>query len=302
MLQPDLSVELFGETHSAPIVLAPIGVLSIVHKDGECAVAKAAAETGLGYCLSTAASTDMEAVAAAGDPAGRRWYQLYWPGDPEMTKSLLRRAMQAGYSVLVVTLDTPALGWRPADLDRAYLPFLRGVGNAQGFTDPLFRARFQEAHGKEIEEDILTASATWQRTLFPRRGHQWEEVKFLQEHWKGPIVLKGIQHVDDARRAVELGVQGIVVSNHGGRQLDGAVGSLTALPEIAAAVGERVAVLFDSGVRSGADIVKALSLGAKAVLLGRPYVYGLAINGKDGVMEVIRGTCAVRPAGGRRSL
>ena len=293
-LHPDLAVELFGEKHDAPVLLAPVGVLTIMHRDGESGAAAAAGELGLGFTLSSASSTGIEDVAAANGAHGRRWFQLYWPGDRAITVSLLTRARRAGYTVLVVTLDTPALGWRPADLDASYLPFPRGIGDGLGFTDPLFRARFRDAHGKEVEDDVPAASMEWQRTIFAGTAHRWEDVAFLREHWDGPVVLKGIQHVDDARKAVEAGVQGIVVSNHGGRQLDGAVGSLEVLPEIVEAVGEQITVLFDSGVRSGADIVKALALGAKAVFVGRPWVWGLAINGRDGVKELMRGMLAVR--------
>ena len=292
-LHPDLAVELFDEKHDAPVLLAPVGVLTIMHRDGESGAAAAAGELGLGFTLSSASSTGIEDVAAANGDGGRRWYQLYWPGDRDITVSLLSRAKKAGYTVLVVTLDTPALGWRPTDLDASYLPFPRGIGDGIGFTDPLFRARFKEAHGKEVEEDVPAASLVWQRILFAGTAHRWEDIAFLREQWGGPVVLKGIQHVDDARKAVELGVQGIVVSNHGGRQLDGAVGSLEVLPEIVAAVGEQITVLFDSGVRCGADVVKALALGARAVLVGRPWVWGLAINGKEGVKEVMRGILAV---------
>ena len=292
-LNPDLAVDLFGEKHLAPVLMAPVGVLTIMHRDGESGAAGAAADLGLGYTLSSASSTGIEDVAEANGEHGRRWYQLYWPGDKDITKSMLSRAKKAGYRVLVVTLDDPALGWRPADLDGSYLPFPRGIGNGIGFTDPLFRSCFKELHGKEIEEDLVAASAAWQRTLFSNMAHRWEDVRFLQEQWDGPVVLKGIQHVDDARKALKIGVEGIIVSNHGGRQLDGAIGSLDVLPEIAEAVGSHITVLFDSGIRTGADIVKALSLGARAVFVGRPWVWGLAIDGKDGVKEVMRGILAV---------
>ena len=291
-LNPDLSVELFGMQHSVPVVMAPIGVLSIIHEGAEKAAAAAAADLRVGFTLSSASSTNMEDVAAASGQ-GQRWFQLYWPGDLTITSSILRRARAAGYTALVVTLDTPSIGWRPADLDNAYLPFPHGIGNAIGFSDPVYRQKFHEAHGKEIEEDILTASLGWQKTQFPKEAHRWEEIASLREHWDGPIVLKGIQHVDDARRAIEVGASGIVVRNHGGRQLDGAVGSLNALPEICAAVGDQIPVLFDSGIRTGADIVKALALGAKAVLVGRPWVWGLAINGQDGVRDALRSILCV---------
>ena len=210
--------------------------------------------------------------------------------------------------MLVVTLDTWALSWRPADLDNAYIPFMRGVGVQVGFSDPAFRAKFEGKHDKKIEDDIGAASREWIAEAFSGRAHTWDEIQFLKDNWHGPIVLKGIQHVDDARMAVEVGVQGIIVSNHGGkcrsaalqarltarpgRQLDGAIGSLDVLPEIVDAVGDHLTVLFDSGIRTGVDIIKALCLGAKAVLVGRPWVYGLGIGGKAGAKAVLQGLLA----------
>lgn len=183
---------------------------------------------------------------------------------------LLRRAKSNGYTVLVVTLDTWTLGWRPADLDNAYIPFASGIGDQTGFSDPVFRRKFTEHHpGKEVEDDIFAASRLWEKFVFSGAAHTWDQIELLKREWAGPIVLKGILHVEDAKMAVEAGVQGIIVSNHGGRQLDGAVGSLEMLPEIVEAVGDEVTVLFDSGIRTGVDILKALSLGAKGVLVGR---------------------------------
>ena len=278
----DHSVTVLGTSMAAPIMLAPVGVQSIVHPDGELASMRAAAALGLTAVMSTASSYSTEEVAeAAGD--GSRWYQLYWPNDPDVCVSFLERAKAAGFSTLVLTLDTWMLGWRPADLDQAYLPFLQGKGLAVYFSDPAFRAGL----AKPPEEDLPAALLKWLPT-FSGTDHSWEQVAFIREHWEGPIVLKGVQHVDDARRAVDTGVQGIVVSNHGGRQVDGAIGSLTALPSIAAAVGDQLTVLFDSGIRTGADVVKALALGADAVLVGRPWVYGLAHGGQDGVRHVLR--------------
>ena len=187
----------------------------------------------------------------------------------------------------MVTLDTWLLGWRPHDLDTAYLPFLTGEGLANYFSDPAFLAGLE----KPPAEDLPAALMRW-LPMFTGTDHTWDEIAFLREHWDGPIALKGIQHVDDARRAVDAGVQGIVVSNHGGRQVDGAIGSLDALPGIADAVGDQVEVLFDSGIRTGADIVKALALGARAVLVGRPWVYGLGLGGTDGVRHVLRSLLA----------
>lgn len=281
-----LSTTLLGTVSPAPLALAPIGVQSIVHPEGELATARAAAALGVPMILSTAASYSIEEVAQAnGD--GPRWFQLYWPNDPEVCASFLDRARNSGYSVLVVTLDTWILGWRPRDLDRAYLPFLRGIGTAVYFSDPVFRAGL----AKPPEEDVQAAVLRW-LPMFTGTDHTWDQLPFLREHWDGPIVLKGIQHVDDARRAAAAGVDGVVVSNHGGRQVDGAIGSLAALPGIVAAVGDQVEVLFDSGVRTGADVVKALALGARGVLLGRPWVYGLAQQGEDGVRHVVRSVLA----------
>lgn len=168
-----------------------------------------------------------------------------------------------------MTLDTWALSWRPADLDNAYIPFASGIGNQTGLSDPVFRRKFKEIHSKEVEDDIFLASRAWEKFVFSGAAHTWDQIEFLKKNWDGPIVLKGIQHVEDAKMAVEVGVQGIVVSNHGGRQLDGAIGSLEVLPEIVDAVGDKITVLFDSGIRTGVDVIKALCLGAKGVLVGR---------------------------------
>jgi isopentenyl diphosphate isomerase/L-lactate dehydrogenase-like FMN-dependent dehydrogenase len=282
----DHSVTVLGTTMSAPVATAPVGVQSIVHPDGELAVARATAELGLPMVLSTVSSFPLEEVAAA-NGSGSRWFQLYWPNDETVCVSLLERAKRAGFSALVVTLDTWLLGWRPHDLDAAYLPFLTGAGLANYFTDDAFCAPLD----KPPAEDLPTALMRW-LPIFTGTDHTWDQVAFLREHWDGPLALKGIQHVGDARRAVAAGVDGIVVSNHGGRQVDGARASLDALPEIADAVGDRVEVLFDSGIRTGADIVKALALGARAVLVGRPWVYGLGLGGQDGVRHVLRSLLA----------
>ncbi|WP_199435546.1 lactate 2-monooxygenase [Qaidamihabitans albus] len=282
----DLSTTVLGTSMPAPLLLAPVGVQSIVHDDAEPATSRAAASLGLPMVMSTASSTSIEDVAAASGE-GPRWFQLYWPNDPDVCGSILGRAKAAGFSTLVVTLDTWTLGWRPCDLDSAYLPFLHGKGMAVPFSDPVFRTRLDTAP----EDDLPAAVLRW-ISMITGTDRSWDALPFLREHWDGPIVLKGIQHVDDARRAVDAGMDGIVVSNHGGRQLDGAIASLDVLPEIATAVGDRIEVLFDSGVRTGADIVKALALGARAVLLGRPYVYGLAHGGEDGVRHVLRSVLA----------
>lgn len=193
---------------------------------------------------------------------------------------------------MVVTLDTWALSWRPADLDNAYVPFASGIGDQIAFSDSIFRHKFLKKHGKLVGDDVHLASREWEGEVFSGAAHTWDQLELLKKEWAGPIVLKGIQHVEDARMAVQAGIHGIVVSNHGGRQLDGAVGSLEVLPEIVEAVGDQITVLFDSGIRTGVDVIKALCLGAKAVLVGRPFLYGLAIGGKLGARDAVRGLIA----------
>jgi lactate 2-monooxygenase len=276
----DLGTTLFGERLPAPVLLAPIGVQSIVHPDGELASARAAAKHGLPFVISTMSSYPLEQIAGASD--GPRWFQLYWPNDPDVCLSLLDRARGAGCTTLVVTLDNWTFGWRTRDLDNAYSPAAQGIGTATAFSDPAFLAKL----ARPPHEDLPAAIAQW-KAMFTGVDRQWRDIAFLRRNWPGPLVLKGILHPDDAREAVEAGVDGVVVSNHGGRQVDGAIAALEALPDVVEAVGERIAVLFDSGVRTGADLVKALCLGAGAVLVGRPYLYGLAHGGEAGVDEVL---------------
>jgi lactate 2-monooxygenase len=278
----DWSTTVLGTAMPAPLLLAPVGVLSILHADGELAVARAAAELGVPMVLSTASSHTLEEVAEASGP-GPRWFQLYWPTEDGVTASLLDRARAAGFTALMVTLDTWTLGWRPTDLDGAYLPFLSGTGTAIPFSDPAFRAGLAKAP----EDDLMPAVGRWVQ-MFTGTALRWDRLDLLRKHWDGPIVLKGVQHPDDALRALDAGMDGIVVSNHGGRQVDRAIGALEALPGIVDAVDRRAAVLFDSGIRTGADAAVALALGADAVLLGRPYAYGLALGGQDGVRHVLR--------------
>lgn len=296
MLKPtskrDLRTEIFGETYDSPVLMAPVGVQTIFHEDKEIGLAEACSEIGVPYILSTAGSSTIEDVAKA-NGNGHRWYQLYWPQDDDLTISLLNRAKANGYKVLVVTLDTWTLGWRPADIDTAYVPFLKGIGCQNGFSDPVFREKFAKKYGGATpEEKVMQAAEEWIRDVYSGAAHTWEDIALLRKHWDGPIVLKGIQHPEDAKLAVEHGCDGIVVSNHGGRQLDGAVGSLEMLPEIVEAVGDKLTVLFDSGIRTGVDVIKALSLGAKGVLVGRPAIYGLAIAGKQGAKQVLQGLLA----------
>jgi isopentenyl diphosphate isomerase/L-lactate dehydrogenase-like FMN-dependent dehydrogenase len=277
-----LSCTILGTPMPAPVMIAPVGVQTLAHPDGELATARAAAALGLPYVHSTAAAHSFEQAADA-NAGGPRWYQLYWPTDNDVCVSFLRRAKASGYSVLVVTLDTLLLGYRPADLDRGFLPFLRLQGLANYLDDPAFLDGLAKPPG----EDPGAAVLHWAQ-MFPNPGLSWQDLPFLREHWDGPIVLKGIVSARDAELAAEHGADGVVVSNHGGRQVDGAVAALDALPDIAAAVGDRLTVLFDSGVRTGADVVKALALGAQAVLVGRPVLYGLALGGQQGVEHVLR--------------
>ncbi len=279
--QRDLSTTVLGTAMPAPVLLAPVGVLSIVHADAERAVARAAAALGLAMVVSTASSTSMEDLQTelAGSPA---WYQLYWPKDRDVAASLVARAQAGGYTALVVTLDTWQLGWRPRDLSAAYLPFLRGEGIANYVSDPAFRAGLVAPPEQDPNAAVLHFLA-----MFNNPALTWDDLGWLQSQTTLPIVLKGLQHPDDVRRALDAGVDAVICSNHGGRQVDGAIGSLDALPGIVAAAGE-LPVLFDSGVRTGADAVKALALGAAAVLLGRPWVYGLALGGEVGVEHVLK--------------
>jgi lactate 2-monooxygenase len=278
----NLSTTVLGTAMPAPVMLAPVGVQSIVHPEGELAVGRAAAAHRLPFILSTAASHTIEDVAdAVGDAS--RWYQLYWPKDRDLAQSFVARAVDCGHEAIVVTLDTWMLGWRPRDLDNAYLPFLKGEGVANYFSDPVFRGALE----RPPEEDPGPAIGHW-AYQFANPTVTWNDLAWLREQTQLPIVLKGIIHADDARQALDAGVDGLIVSNHGGRQVDGSLAALDALPAVRAAVGRDFPVLFDSGIRTGADIFKALALGANAVCLGRPYVWGLALGGQAGVEHVLR--------------
>jgi lactate 2-monooxygenase len=338
----DCSVTLFGKKYPNPLLVAPIGVQEIMHKDAEEATARACKDVGIPMVLSTAATRTIEQVAAAnGD--GTRWFQvshpvhrafcqahacpqLYWPkpGDDDITASMLKRAWENGYEALVVTADTFTLGWRPADLDTAYLPFMWGQGCAIGFSDPVFRRKYAAARvQKDAEErkrplwtrikealammlrprsllgalrvfwnaNTLRMAQAWVDVVFSGSFRSWDALPLLREHWPGPILVKGIQTVGDAHRALDAGLDGIVVSNHGGRQVDGAIASLDALAAITADKRVResnLTIVFDSGIRTGSDVLKAMALGAHAVQIGRPYMYGLAIGGQQGVEHVLR--------------
>ena len=274
-----LGVDVLGTPSPFPFLLAPVGVLSIAHADGELAPARAAAAARVPFILSTAASHSIEEIAEAMGDAPR-WFQLYWVSDREVVESLVRRAESAKYGAIVVTLDTLVLGWRPRDLRTAYLPFREGEGIAQFTSDPVFRSRLP------VEDDPLVAAGTM-LAMFPNLALRWDDLAWLRELTSLPLLVKGVLTAEDAERALAAGVDGIVVSNHGGRQVDGAVASLDALVEVRGAVGGEAVVLVDGGIRSGADVVKAMALGADAVLVGRPYVYALAVGGEAGVAAFI---------------
>ncbi|KAL6890798.1 FMN-dependent dehydrogenase [Trichoderma evansii] len=266
----DLTVKLFGEVYGSPLLIAPMGVQGTFHPSGERGIIAACAELGIPYSLSTAATTSIEDVA---DACGSHphWYQLYWPKDDDITVSLLSRVKASGYRALIVTLDTTAVGWRPHDLDLANLPFLEGIGNAVAFSDPVFRSKFSDiSNGDTPEKNPTAAARFWISQVASGYYHSWEDLALLRKHWDGPILLKGVLSVEDAKLALKHGMNGIIVSNHGGRQLDG-----------------ELTVMFDSGIRTGSDIIKAIALGAQAVLVGRPVLYGLGIAGKDGAIAVL---------------
>ncbi len=278
----DLSLDLFGLHLPSPLFMAPIGVLGICAQDGrgDLAAAKAAALTGVPMVASTLSNDPMEAVAKE-IGAGTGFFQLYTPTDRELAESFVHRAEAAGFKAIVVTLDTSTLGWRPRDLNDANFPQLHGHALANYFSDPRFRALL----AKSPEEDRSAAALQVWRIF--GKPLTWADLPWLRSLTRPPLILKGICHPDDARRAIDGGVDGIYCSNHGGRQANGGLAAIDLLPGVVAAVGS-TPVLFDSGVRSGADIVKALALGARAVGVGRPYAYGLALDGVDGVVHVLR--------------
>ena len=276
-----LEVEVLGQVMSSPVLLAPIGAQGLYDAEGEVATARGAAAAGLPLVLSTVSSRSLEDVATEmGDLP--RWFQLYWCRDREFAVSLLQRAEAAGYGAVVLTLDVPFLAWREGDLENAFLPFMHGQGLGNFVSDPVFCA----ALDAPPEEDPQGAAKRFGQ-IFGNPSLTWDDLAWLRRQTSLPIVLKGILAPEDARLAIDHGAAGVVVSNHGGRQIDGAIGALDALPAIVEAVAGEAEVLFDSGVRRGSDVLKAVALGAGAVLVGRPYIYGLSIGGADGVREVL---------------
>lgn len=316
----DLSITLCGRTLPTPLLLSPIGVLDMAHPHADLAVGRAAASLGVPFIFSNQASVSMETVAAAMGDAPR-WFQLYWSRSDEVVGSFVRRAEACGCSALVLTLDTTMLGWRPRDLDLGSLPFLHGRGIAQYTSDPVFlrqlhdplegppaatpplrwqtlraallqKARFPGGLWRNLTSPLPRAAVQRFLATYSRPSIEWSRLSFLREHTRLPIVLKGVLHPDDARRAVEAGIDGLIVSNHGGRQIDGSIAALDALPAVVNVVQGRLPVILDSGVRGGADVFTALALGATAVSIGRPYVYGLAVDGQRGVDAVVRNILA----------
>ncbi|MEO8854069.1 MAG: lactate 2-monooxygenase, partial [Ginsengibacter sp.] len=274
------AIELFGRHLPSPVLLAPVGVLSIVHPEAELAVARAAKTLHVPQIVSTVSSKTIEEIASI-HGEHPHWFQLYWGRNNDFTRSIISRAEKAGYSAIVVTLDTRLFAWRERDIKNAYLPFLYNEGLANYFSDPVFLAEIGDPAKDKMKTMLHFANC------FSNPSSTWEDLSMIRNCTKLPIIVKGIQHPEDARKAIRKGVDGIIVSNHGGRQLDGAIGALDTLEAIANAVGEQTTLLFDSGIRRGADVFKAMALGAKAVLLGRPYVYGLALAGEQGVKEIV---------------
>ena len=326
----DLSVTLLGRTLPTPLLVAPIGAAGLVRRGADVHIGRAAAVAGVPFILSSQGSSPMEETVAAMDAVAAgapRWYQLYWSTDEALVDSFIRRAEAAGAEALVVTLDTTILGWRPQDLDRGSLPFARGIGIAQYTSDPRFWELVRERSGSpgvagprprpsfgavrtlasmarelpggfvpNVRSPLTRAAVETFLSIYSKPSLSWADLATLRSRTRLPVLLKGILHPDDARRAADLGVDGILVSNHGGRQVDGAVAALDALVEVVAALGgagrTRMPVVLDSGVRSGADVVKALALGAAAVTVGRPHVYGLAVDGEAGVRAVLENLVA----------
>ncbi len=314
----DTSIELFGRRLPSPLFLAPIGALELVHKEADKAVARAAARLGLPMIFSNQAAFSMEDCSAEmGDSP--RWFQLYWSKSDELVISFLQRAAACGCEAIVVTLDTTMLGWRPMDLDLGHLPFSFAKGLGQYVSDPVFQRIVRENWEKggletppgftfsklfnffrqvanykgggsflqKLQSKFPLVGVRTFTDIYSRPSISWDDLSFLREHTKLPILLKGILRGDDAQLALDHGVDGIIVSNHGGRQVGGAIASIDALPEVVKVIDGRIPVLMDSGIRDGSDVFKALALGATAACIGRPYAYALALAGEQGVYELL---------------
>ncbi|MFB6118188.1 lactate 2-monooxygenase [Halosegnis sp.] len=280
----DLTTEVFGQTHEYPLMITPLGVQGMLDEEGEVATARACRELDVPFVLSSLSSRSMEDVAEAlGDTP--KWFQYYWSSDDAVAESFLDRAEDAGYEAIVVTVDAPTLGWRERLLEKGYYPFLEGEGMGNYFSDPAFRAQLDEP-----PEENPEAAVDHFLSIFGDASLTWDDLAFVRERTDLPVIVKGVLHPEDARRAVEAGADGIQVSTHGGRQVDGSITAIEALPEIAEEVGDDTTIFFDSGIRRGEHVFKALALGADTVMLGRPFAYGLAHSGQSGVENVLRNT------------
>jgi len=282
----DLSVEFLGKELQFPLMVTPLGVQTLAHEDGELATARAAKELGVPFILSSLSSMSMEDVSdTLGDTP--KYFQFYWSSDEDIARSFLNRTEEAGYDGIVLTIDAPILGWRERLIERGYYPFLEGEGVGNYFSDPAFRSRLNELPEQDPEaavEEFLE--------IFGDPSITWDELSFVFENTDLPVHIKGVLHPEDARLAVEAGAEGVGVSTHGGRQVDGSVTALEALPDIIEEVGAEADISFDSGIRRGSDVFRTLSLGADVCLLGRPFVYGLALGGQAGVKHVLENIIA----------
>ncbi|KDQ51357.1 hypothetical protein JAAARDRAFT_73654 [Jaapia argillacea MUCL 33604] len=316
----NLETTIFGVKLPSPVFVGPMGAQGLVHADGELGTARATGKLGIPMVLATPSTRAMEVVAQENGPNSHRWYQLYWPKNDDVTLSLLSRAKKNGFSTLVVTLDTNINGWRTLDIAQSYAPAMHGRGAQNLMSDPVFMARHKQpvrpdyrpafpydakAMDKGLQEGDEKATVdtmlgiAYLQEVHSGQFRPWKDLKFLRDNWEGPLVVKGIQTVEDAEKAIQWGANGIVVSNHGGRQIDGALPSIYALAEICSAPSIRAAqksgkltVMFDSGIRNGTHVMKALALGAQAVLVTRPVLYGLAVGGQAGVEEVLKSILA----------
>jgi 4-hydroxymandelate oxidase len=274
--RPDLSNEVLGQHFTMPVHLAPTAIQRMAHPDGEAGAYRGASAAGIAYCLSTLSSLSIEDVAAAA--TGVRWFQLYMHPERAVTTAFVERAVDAGYGAILLTVDLPKTGRRERDIRNAFsLPEGLSYANLES------RRRGAAADGPDPFARNVNANTN--------AALGWEDLEWLVAKTSLPVIVKGVVRPDDARRAVDTGARGLVVSNHGGRQLDYAIASLEALPDVVEAVGGKVAVLLDGGVRRGTDVLKALCLGASGVLIGRPYLYALAVDGTDGVrgmLELLR--------------
>ncbi|AST89775.1 alpha-hydroxy acid oxidase [Sutcliffiella cohnii] len=295
----DMSINLFGKQLPTPLILAPVGVLKMVNEMGDLAVVKAAETFNLPFIQSTVSSFSIEEVSQAS--SNPKWFQLYWSKNLDVTFNMVNRAEQAGYEAIVLTIDTVTLGWRESDLHHGFSPLANGYGQGIWESDTAFLSSLRDGSQNAMIEGIID------NINFP--SLQWQHIVELKKRTHLPIILKGILHPDDALLALQYGVDGIIVSNHGGRQLDGIIPSINALPAIVKAIDGKIPVLFDSGIRRGNDALKAIALGADAVLIGRPFVYSLAIGGEEGVRQflsnfiqdfqtnmILTGVCSIKEA------